>query len=77
MEVKMIICDCCKEEIPKEKKKDFFGIEREYYKFGKLSYWDHFIDIDCHVLGLDLCEKCASKLSIVIHKEITEQIGKY
>ena len=36
MKVEIIICDCCKEEIPKIKKKDRFGIEREYYYFKQI-----------------------------------------
>ena len=39
MEVTKIICDCCGEEIPKVKKKDIFGIEREYYRMGKMKLW--------------------------------------
>ena len=31
MRIEKIICDCCGDEIPKVKKKDIFGIEREYY----------------------------------------------
>lgn len=34
MKIEKIICDCCGEEIPTVKKKDIFGIEREYYRFG-------------------------------------------
>lgn len=64
MKVETIICDCCKEEIPKVKKKDMFGIEREYYRIGKLNYGYPFTDINCHNLGLDLCERCAGKISI-------------
>ena len=29
MKIEKIICDCCGEEIPKVKKKDIFGVERE------------------------------------------------
>ena len=38
MKIEIIICDCCKNEIPSVKKKDIFGIEREYYRFGRLNY---------------------------------------
>ena len=56
MKIEKIICDCCGEEIPKVKKKDVFGIEREYYRMGKLNYGEPFTDINCQNLGLDLCE---------------------
>ena len=68
MKVEMIICDCCKEEIPKVKKKDIFGIEREYYRLGKLNYGEPFTDIDCRNLGLDLCERCAGDISLEMFK---------
>ena len=64
MKIEKIICDCCGEEIPKVKKKDIFGIEREFYRFGKLNYRKPFTDINCHNLGLDLCERCAGKISL-------------
>lgn len=50
MRIEKIICDCCGEEIPKVKKKDIFGIEREFYRFGKLNYRKPFTDINCHNL---------------------------
>lgn len=68
MRVEKIICDCCKEEIPKVKKKDIFGIEREYYRFGHLDYGKPFTDINSRKLGIDLCEKCAAKINIEIYK---------
>lgn len=74
MKVETIICDCCKEEIPKIKKKDYFGIEREYYKFGNLNYGEPFTDINCHNLGLDLCEKCAAKISMEMQQTRKELI---
>lgn len=77
MEIKKIICDCCKEEIPKVKKKDCFGIEREYYRFGKLNYGEPFTDINCQNLGLDLCERCAGKVSLEMYKTRMELINKY
>ena len=54
MKIEKIICDCCGEEIPKVKKKDVFGIEREYYRMGKLNYGEPFTDINCQKFGLDL-----------------------
>lgn len=76
MKIEIIICDCCKNEIPKVKKKDIFGIEREYYKFGKLSYGYPFTDINCHNLGLDLCEKCAIEISLEMYKIRMELLMK-
>ena len=54
MRIEAIICDCCNEEIPKVKKKDIFGIEREYYRLGKLNYGHPFNDINCRTIGLHL-----------------------
>lgn len=72
MRIETIICDCCKEEIPKVKKKDFFGIEREYYRFGKLDYGYPFKDINCGTLGLHLCERCAGDISLQMQEERTK-----
>lgn len=74
MKVEVIICDCCKEEIPKIKKKDYFGVYRECYKFGRLNYGNPFTDINCHTLGLDLCEKCADRISIEMQQTRRELI---
>ena len=71
------ICDCCKEEIPKVKKKDIFGIEREYYRLGKLNYGCYpFENIDCNILGIDLCEKCAGNISLEIQRARMEILLK-
>ena len=64
MRIEKILCDCSGEEIPKVKKKDIFGIERECYRMGKLNYGEPFTDINCNNLWLDLCEKCAGKISL-------------
>lgn len=77
MKIEIIICDCCKEEIPKVKKKDRFGIEREYYRLGKLNYGEPFADFNCQNLGLDLCERCAGKISLEMYKTRMELINKY
>ncbi len=69
-------CDCCGEEIPKIKKKDVFGIEREYYRFGKLNYGKPFTDINCHNLGIDLCERCAGNISLEMYKMRMELLNK-
>lgn len=74
MKIRTIICDCCNEEIPKAKKKDIFGIEREYYRLGKLNYGYPFKDINCRTLGLDLCERCAGNISLEMQKERTNLI---
>lgn len=76
LRIEKIICDCCGEEIPKIKKKDVFGIEREYYRFGKLNYGKPFTDINCHNLGLDLCERCAGNISLEMYKMRMELLNK-
>ena len=61
MEIKKIICDCCGEEIPIAKKKDMFGIEREYYRRGKLNFGYPFTNVN---ILKDICEKCAGDISV-------------
>lgn len=75
MKVEKVICDCCGEEIPKAKKKDVFGIEREYYRMGKLNYGEPFTDINCQNLGLDLCERCAGNISLEMYRRRMELIN--
>ena len=58
------------------KKKDRFGIEREYYRFGKLNYGEPFTDINCHNLGLDLCERCAGNISLEMYKIRMKMINR-
>lgn len=67
MEITKLICDCCGMEIPTAKKQDIFGIEREYYRRGKLklSYLSDSVDA-AHILGIDLCEKCAENIRLEI-----------
>lgn len=77
MKIEKIICDCCGEEIPTVKKKDIFGIEREYYRFGKLNYGEPFTDINCHNLGLDLCERCVGKISLEMYKTRMEMLNGF
>ena len=74
MKTEKIICDCCGENL-KAKKKDIFGIEREYYRFGKLNYGEPFTDINCHNLDLDLCERCAGKISLEMYKTRMEMLS--
>ncbi len=77
MKIEKIICDCCGEEVPKVKKKDIFGIEREYYRLGKLNYGYPFKDINCRDLGLDLCERCAGNISLGMCNTRMELISEY
>lgn len=63
MRIQMIKCDICGNEIPKIKKKDLFGIEREYYDAGCLDFGEPFTNIDPTILGIDLCKSCAEKYS--------------
>ena len=76
MKIEKYICDCCGEEIPKAKKKDAFGVEREYYRFGKLNFGHPFSDINCKNLGIDLCEKCAGNISLEMFKKRMELLMK-
>ena len=49
------------EEIPTERK--IFSESKEHViVFGKLNYGEPFTDINCHNLGIDLCERCAGKI---------------
>lgn len=72
MKIEKIICDYCGEEIPKVKKKDIFGIGREYYRMGKLNYGEPFTDINCQNFGLDLCERCAGRISLEMERTRNE-----
>ena len=56
-------------------KKDVFGIEREYYRMGKLNYGYPFTDINCRNLGIDLCERCAGNISLEMYKRRMELIN--
>lgn len=77
MRITKIICDCCGEEIPKAKKKDFFGNEIEYYRLGKLNFGEPFNNINPHnILGIDLCERCTGNISMDIYKVRMEMISK-
>lgn len=74
MRVEKVICDCCKEEIPMVKKKDIFGIEREYYRLGTLNYFGS--PMDCRILGVDLCERCAGNINLEMQRIKTEILLK-
>lgn len=67
MKVETYICDICKEEIPKIKKKYAPGIEKEFYRFGSLDY-ETGKQINAHEFGLDLCEKCAGEINLKMLK---------
>ena len=41
---------------------------------GKLNYREPFTDINCNNLGLDLCEKCAGKISLSMYNKRIELI---
>lgn len=75
MKIETIICDCCNEEIPKVKKKDIFGIEREYYRLGKFDWGYPFNGINCRTLGLHLCERCAGNINMEMYKKRVEFCG--
>lgn len=75
MEITSIICDRCGEEIPKVEKTDLFGIKRTYYRFGKISFGEPFVNIDPYrMLGIDLCERCAAAISLEIMQRRTEAL---
>ena len=78
MRVQVIFCDCCNKPIPKVKKKDIFGEEKEVYQFGKLDYGcSAFSDIDCRTLGIDLCKGCADKINLVAQHKRMELLTNY
>lgn len=73
MRVEKIICDYCGKEIPKVKK-DVFGIEKEFYKFGTLKYMYPF-EVDCYMLGMDLCERCAESINLSMYEMRMKYVG--
>lgn len=42
---------------------------------GKLNYGEHFTDVNCCNLGLDLCERCAGKISLEMYKTRMEMLS--
>ena len=58
-------CDNCGKEIPVIKKKDAFGIEREYLQNGNLKSMGSPGE-RLHMLGIDLCKDCAHKIDMEI-----------
>ena len=78
MRVEVIFCDCCEKPIPKVRKKDIFGREIEFYKFGKINYGcSAFSNVDCRSLGIDLCEDCADKINLMIQQKKIELLTNY
>ena len=59
------VCDCCGKEIPVIKKKDIFGIEREYLQSGKLNAI-HALGNNLSLFGVDFCKDCAHKIDMEI-----------
>lgn len=59
------VCNCCGKEIPVIKKKDVFGIEREYLQSGNLKSIGSPGE-RLHMLGIDLCKNCAHKIDMEI-----------
>ena len=74
MIVQTIICNICEEPIPIVRKKDCFGIERDYYRFGILDFGKPFDNIRLDKMGLDvhICETCSAKLNMLMYKEKME-----
>lgn len=68
MWVNIICCDRCGEEIPKVTKRDIFGEEKEYYRFGTLDYGYYKKVAQHYNVGLDLCERCAGEISLEMLK---------
>ena len=78
MREQVIFCDCCEKPIPKVRKKDVFGIERDFYKLGKINYGcSAFNNIDCRTLGLDICESCADKISLAVQQARIKMLTDY
>ena len=59
------VCDHCGKEIPVIKKKDMFGIEREYLQSGHLEAL-HSVGKNLSMFGIDFCKDCAHKIDIEI-----------
>lgn len=71
--IEIMICDICNEEIPKVKKKDWMGIEREYYRKGKINVDHTFQNVDLSdKLGIHICERCAAQISMDLMKSKME-----
>ena len=63
--VEKYICDNCGKEIPVIKRKDMFGIEREYLQSGELKSI-HLLHNNLSLFGVDFCKDCAHKIDMEI-----------
>lgn len=70
-----VICDSCGKEIPVIKKKDIFGIEREYIQSGKLESLN-FTDNNPSKFGVDFCKDCAHAIDMKVMKWKLEILSK-
>ena len=59
------VCDRCGKEIPVIKRKDIFGIEREYLQSGKLNAI-HALGNNLSLFGVDFCKDCAHEIDMEI-----------
>ena len=58
------VCDHCGKEIPVIKKKDIFGIEREYLQSGKLNAI-HTLGNNLSLFGVYFCKDCGQVIYIL------------
>lgn len=68
------VCDCCENEIPMIKKKDMFGIEREFVQTGEIKS----LKTNMSQFGIDLCKECAHKIDVDIlefKSHVLNQLG--
>lgn len=75
MRIEKIFCDRCGKEIPKVTEVNIWGHEVERYRLGKLDLGFPFHDIDLTLYGMDLCEKWAFEVSILMRDQKAEMIG--
>lgn len=68
MRVETIYCNKCGDKIPTVKKKDALGVEREFYRFGKLDFGYPFENIDPRDFGIDLCERCSGEINLEMQR---------
>lgn len=65
-------CDICGCEIPKVKRKDFFGREVEEFNIGILKCEQLSIERDFLAKDFHMCKTCAAKQSRIIDTELTK-----
>ena len=56
-------CDVCNDKIPVVRKKDIFGVEREYIQTGSFHYTG---DTSFKIPGLCVCESCAHRIDVSV-----------